>query len=396
MNPITTPITPKVIVVSPWYGGNEGGVAVVAESLVQSLIQEGIPCSPIIVAADGLKPVYSLGRSGEQIVSLCIRDAGSAKNFRSKVGAELREFIARRVFRALMPTDGRPCVVHLHYSSAEYSFFAKLCGELNIPLITTFHGSDLTVNLEDARTLDVTRAVVRQCKVVAAVSAALRETAIRAFPEIASHTEVVHNSVPPDFVAAAKAAPDTERDIDVLYVGNLIPRKGVDVLLHAWHSVVREMPTAKLVVAGGGEDAGMLSSLSRELDIEGSVSFTGRQSREALPALYKRAKVLAVPSRNEPLGVVVLEGMLCGAAVVASNTGGIPEIIADNEQGILVPVENSIALAHGIMRLLRDDTTRNQLADAGRARVQSAFSSSGIARQYSSIYERALRATARS
>lgn len=396
MTPITTASTPKVIVVSPWYGGNEGGVAVVAESLVQSLIQEGIPCAAIIVAADGLKPAYNTGQSGEQIVTLCVRDAGSATDFRAKVGVEMREFIARRAFRGLMPTDGRPCVVHLHYSTSEYSFFAKLCGELNIPMITTFHGSDLTVNLEDARTRDVTRAVVQQCKVVTAVSAALRETAISTFPEIASHTEVVHNSVPPDFVAAAEAAPATDRDIDVLYVGNLIPRKGVDVLLHAWHTVIRDSPDAKLVVAGGGEDAQMLSSLARELNIEHSVSFTGRQSREALPALYKRAKVLVVPSRNEPLGVVVLEGMLCGAAVVASATGGIPEIITDNEHGVLVPVEDSLSLAKGIARLLNDEVTRNRFAAAGRARVQGAFSSSGIAKQYRAIYERALTAVARS
>lgn len=391
MTPNSTLPAPKVIVVSPWYGGNEGGVAVVAESLVQSLMQEGIPCAAIIVAPDGLKPGRRLGQSGEQIVTLCVRDHGSATSFRSKVGAEMRDRIAKRAIRRLMPVHGR-CVVHLHYSTREYSFFAKLCGELNIPMITTFHGSDLTVNMEDARTRDVTRTVVRQSKVVTAVSAALRETAISIFPEIADRAVVVHNAVPPDFVVAAEAVPPVERDIDVLYVGNLIPRKGVDVLLRAWSQVLNDLPDIRLIVAGDGEEREMLSALAHELKIEQRVVFIGRQTREALPALYKRAKVLVVPSRNEPLGVVVLEAMLCGAAVVASNTGGIPEIITDTEHGILVPVEDPAALAAGIVRLLKNASMREQLAAQGGTRVRHAFSSSVIAAQYRAIYEGALNA----
>lgn len=385
---------PKVIVVTPWYGGNEGGVAVVTESLVQSLVQDGVPCAAIVVAPDGWLPKHAWGQSGEEIVAMCLRDRPAATSFRSRCGARIHELLAIRAFKKLLPADGRRCVVHLHYSLPEYSFFTELCAKLGIPMVSTFHGSDLSPNLEDARTLAVTRRLVNQSKVVTAVSHALRQATLEWFPEISDHTVVVHNAVPPDFARALEGeTTSAERDIDVLYVGNLIPRKGVDILLHAWKQVLTTFELARLTIAGGGDDAPMLAALARELGIDHAVSFRGRQSRAALPALYRRAKVLAVPSRAEPLGVVVLEGMLCGAAVVATETGGIPEIIVKGKHGLLVPTDNAPLLADGLVRLLGDDALRTTLAMSGQQRVLQDFSAQGIATQYRAVYQRALEAT---
>lgn len=385
-------VPPKIIVVTPWYGGNEGGVAVVTESLVQSLMQEGVHCAAIIMAADGWRPKHSVGQSGERIVELCIRDRGAPASLVSRIGALIRDRVAARAFRALVPAKGRHCVVHLHYSMPEYSFFSTWCRRWGIPMVTTFHGSDLTVNLEDPRTLQVTRTVVHECRVVTAVSEALRRAAVEHFPEIEERSVAVHNAVPPDFATAAhRQTESTPRDIDVLYVGNLIQRKGVDVLLTAWQQVLKTLESARLTVAGAGEDAAALQALARELGIDHTVRFLGRQARRDLPALYRRAKVLAVSSRAEPLGVVVLEGLLCGTAVVASAVGGIPEIITHDVHGLLVPAENAPMLARGILQLLSDETLRTTLAAAGRERVEQYFSSQGVARQYRAIYDRALR-----
>ena len=383
--------TPKIIVVTPWYGGNEGGVAVVTESLVQSLTQGGVPCAVVIVVPDARRPKHTVGQSGEHIVALTIRDREAATSLRSRIGAIVRDHIATRAFRKLLPTDGRNCVVHLHYAMPEYSFFTTWCARLGIPMVSTFHGTDVTADLADVRTLETTRTVMQACRVVTAVSESLRRATVAHFPDIEQRSVVVHNAVPPDFATAAQLnAEDSRRDIDVLYVGNLNQRKGADVLLTAWKEVLETFGSAHLTVAGGGEDAPMLLALARELGIEHTVRFLGRQGRRDLPALYRRAKVLAVPSRAEGLGLVVLEGLLCGAAVVATETGGIPEIITNEEHGLLVPSGNAPMLAHRISQLLGDEALRVRLATAGCERVQRHFSAAGIAEQYRAVYSRAL------
>lgn len=391
MTPPTSAAEPKVIVVTPWYGGNEGGVAVVTESLVRSLVDAGVPCAVIQMMSDGFRPQIRRGNSGEKIVALCVRDQTQAAGVVSKGGAAIRDVIATRAFKALLPTDGRGCVVHFHYAAPEYELFANLCTRWGIPVVSTFHGSDIVVNMSDARTRSVTQKRVTHSFAVTAVSQALRQTAIARFPEIADYTFVVHNAVPPSFIdAAAKAPFPASRDLDVLFVGNLVALKGVDVLIRAWASVLVEAPDARLTIAGNGPLAGELPELANSLGISHAVNFVGRQSRAELPTLYRRARILAVPSRSEALGVVILEGQLSGAAIVASDTGGIPEVVKHGETGLLVPPDNPELLARALLQLLNDADYRSTLAAAGTRQVSEFFTAEHIGGQYRELYRRAV------
>ncbi|MEO7362566.1 MAG: glycosyltransferase family 4 protein [Gemmatimonadaceae bacterium] len=385
----TNSAPPKVIVVTPWYGGSEGGVAVVTESLVQSLMSARIPCCVIELLADAKFPRMRQGAYGETVVGLCVRDPAAVSGSLSKVGAVARDILAKRAFKSLLPTDGRKCVVHFHYSAAEYELFVNLCARYNLPAVSTFHGGDLVVNLRDARTYDVAKLQVQRSGAVTAVSESLRETTLHFFPDIGSRLSVIYNAVPPDFSASIQQTAATGvRDIDVLYVGNLIERKGVDVLLRAWAAVQRDRPSGRLAVAGAGEQLSRLQSLANELGVAKSVDFLGRKSRSELPSLYQRAKVLAVPSRSEPLGVVVLEGALSGAAVVASNTGGIPEMITNEKTGLLVTVDSPEHLAAALLRLLNNDQERRMFAERARLHVAERFGAAHIIEQYQDIYTR--------
>lgn len=383
--------SPKVILITPWYGGNEGGVAVVTESLVRSLMNSGVPCAVIELMSDGLAPQTRIGSSGETIVRVCLRDATKAHGLVSKAGVAIRDALATRAFKALRPTDGRGCVVHFHYTASQYDLFVRLCQRWSIPVVSTLHGGDLVVNLQDARTYKVAQSQVQASGAVTVVSQSLRTTALQFFPGNEARISVIYNAVPPDFAAAVQQASAKSRDIDVLYVGNLIARKGVDVLLRAWTIVQQSRPASRLVLAGAGEELARLQALAGELKISNSVEFAGRKSRADLPGLYGRAAVLAVPSRAEPLGVVILEAALSGAAVVASNVGGIPELVQQGENGLLVPAENPEMLADALLQLLNDSANRDRLAANGARRAREQFTAEHIAAQYRALYQQVIR-----
>ncbi len=154
------------------------------------------------------------------------------------------------------------------------------------------------------------------------------------------------------------------RDIDVLFVGRLSVEKGVDVLLDA----VPTLPAGtSVVIAGDGPER---SALERHTAAAG-VRFVGWVDRDALPALLRRARVLAMPSRSEPQGMVALEAMASGATVVASAVGGLAAAIVDGSSGWLVPPDDPQTLARAIEGALADEETRVRVAAAARLAAET-------------------------
>jgi glycosyltransferase involved in cell wall biosynthesis len=153
----------------------------------------------------------------------------------------------------------------------------------------------------------------------------------------------------------------------LLYVGRLMPEKGVDTLLTALASV----PDARLLIVGGGNERHRLEALARQLGVDGRVDFHGGISdRAVLQAVYRRAALFVLPSHSEGLGCVLLEAMAAGVPIVATNAGGIPDLVADGVNGLLVPPQDSAALAAALRRALGDPQLRRSLAARGRAVVE--------------------------
>jgi len=378
-----------VVVLTPWYGGDGGGVAVITEALVHAMVGEGIRCTVIEVVGDGWRPSIRYGGAGEPIISLCARGASANASFPTRAAAAVRARIARGVFRRLVQEDGYS-VAHFHYALPEYQGLGAAAHDAGLRLITTFHGSDLSINMDIPETRRATEHLLETVACATTVSRALCKDLIALFPSIGTRTRVIHNPIPPSFVhAVAKRSTETERDVDVLFVGNLIHRKGVDVLLNALASL-RHLPydqaPPRVVIVGDGAERPALETLATTLGIGDIVTFQGRQGREVLPGWYSRAKVVVVPSRAEPLGVVALEAQLSGACVIASDVGGLPEIVADGVNGALVPPDDPAALAKTLYALLTEPTMRSRLAATAMETVARDFSPSGIVRQYLSIY----------
>jgi glycogen(starch) synthase len=173
----------------------------------------------------------------------------------------------------------------------------------------------------------------------------------------------------------------------VLGIGRSVPQKGFDLLLRAYAQ--SGITSHDLLLAGDGPERPALEQLARDLKLGENVKFLGRAERPVAVSLFKGCSFFVLPSRLEPQGIVNLEAMACGKAVVASKVGGVPEIVLDGETGLLFPGENVSALSAALTRMVSDENLRAKMGAAGRARAES-FDWSMISEQYRDIYRQIL------
>jgi glycosyltransferase involved in cell wall biosynthesis len=173
-------------------------------------------------------------------------------------------------------------------------------------------------------------------------------------------------------------------------VARLEPEKGHPTLLEAWPQVLRVVPDAYLLIVGEGSRRDALEAQARELRIAHRVVFTGR--RDDVPAVTAALDVAVLPSYREAQGLTILEAMALSRPVVASNVGGIPEMVQDGVTGLLVPPHDADALAAAITRLLLDHPLADTLARAGHDLVHDRFCIDLMVRAIESIYDEGARA----
>ena len=150
-----------------------------------------------------------------------------------------------------------------------------------------------------------------------------------------------------------------------------MPVKGHTYLIMAFAQVITEIPNIRLVFLGDGELRGELSGQVKTLGLEKQVLFLGM--RNDVPEIISCSDLFVLPSINEGFGVVLLEAMAMKCPVVATNVGGVPEVVLDGETGILVPPRDPVQLARGIIRLLKDRSLAFQMAECGYHRLDACF-----------------------
>jgi len=171
----------------------------------------------------------------------------------------------------------------------------------------------------------------------------------------------------------------------LLFVGRLRIRKGVEVLLHAYHRLRESYPDLRLVVAGSGEHRQNLEKVASSLDLAGSVEFLGARRPEEIPHLMAGASALVVPSIYEGMPLVILEAMAAGLPVVASRVSGIPEVVIEGESGWLVPPEDIGALESALREVQDDPAEARRRGRVGRALVESSATPAEAARRWSEL-----------
>jgi glycosyltransferase involved in cell wall biosynthesis len=180
------------------------------------------------------------------------------------------------------------------------------------------------------------------------------------------------------FLAMQTLDIDRFRDIQpshepvILYVGFLNQRKGVVHLLSAFRQVLAQMPAARLVLAGEGEQSAHLQSLAQEWGLGEAVEFVGFVEPPALPALYARAQIFVLPSLEDTFAVVALEALAAGLSLICSPYAGVASHLEHGRQALIIPPDDPTALAQGILSLLSDADLRQDFQMASQALLSQA------------------------
>lgn len=276
-------------------------------------------------------------------------------------------------------------LIDAHYAYPDGVAAAALGRELGLPVVVTARGSDL----HQIADLPEPRRQIRESfggiDRMITVSAALGEAAAAlGYPP--ARIKVLRNGVDTDLFRPVDGSRWRSRArpgrVLIASVGLLIPRKGHDLLIAA----IARLPEAHLLIAGQGPDREKLAALAESLGVADRVELLGALPHEELPALYSAAGMLVLATSREGWPNVLLEAMACGAPVVATNIGGIPEIITSPAAGVIVPERTPKALSDGIRHLIAHPPDR----DATRAHAAAHGWDEVIAEQ-AKLYQDVLR-----
>jgi len=175
----------------------------------------------------------------------------------------------------------------------------------------------------------------------------------------------------------------------ILYVGRLVPLKGLDYLLQAAANLVRQFDVQFLIV-GSGPEKENLSHLAKRFGLSGCIKMLGKVTQEELLKLYSLSSAFVLPHPKEFFGVVLLEAMSCAKPVIGVDAGGVPEIIKDKENGLLVKPQDPTSLTYAIRFILENQKKARSMGEKGREIVEKEYDWRVVARRISLIYNKVL------
>jgi glycosyltransferase involved in cell wall biosynthesis len=269
-------------------------------------------------------------------------------------------------------------LIHAHWLIPQgciCAFINMLLGRKAPALICTSHGGDLYA-LNNFFFTRIKKWTIERCTHFCVVSSAMKKVAMNMGVN-ADKISVMPMGV--DLANEFKPVPEIKRnDQKLIFVGRLVEKKGVSVLIEAMARVIKKVPDAELLIVGDGPLRTTLEQKVKELGLHGHVQFLGSVPHHQLPELFSSAGIAVVPSiidsagDQEGLGLVVVEAMGCGCAVIASSLDAIRDVM-DTDTGIFVMPDNSVDLAEKICLLFANRDLCHRLAIRGREKVTSQY-----------------------
>jgi glycosyltransferase involved in cell wall biosynthesis len=302
---------------------------------------------------------------------------------------------AVRSARSLL-AGGEFDLVHVHWVVPNGPIGALAVRGGTLPLVVSLHGSDVALAERSHAVGRIAKWSFARCAAVTAPSAELlgRARALGAPDRL----ELVPYGADAVAVAPAEAHAVRERlgfapeDIVVAGIGRLIRLKGFEHLVDAHARAIAEEPRLRLVLVGDGDLRSELEARARALGVADSVILAGAVERRVVPAYLEAADLVAVPSVHhdgyvDGLPNVALEALAAGKPLVATNVGGLPELVRPGENGLLVEERDAEALARAILELARDPELRARLGAAGQAEIREERSWRKVGERFVEIYE---------
>ena len=285
-------------------------------------------------------------------------------------------------------------LLHVHYAiphSVSALLARQMAAPRRLPFITTLHGTDITLVGSDRSYLPITRFSIEQSDGITSVSEYLRRATVDTFG-ITQPIEVITNFVNCDQYCRAanpeqRAAWAPQGQPILMHLSNFRPVKRVTDVVEIF-ALVREKMPAKLVMLGDGPDRGAAEWLAVKRGVAKDVLFLGKQDRiyDALPM----ADVFLLPSALESFGLAALEAMACEVPVIATNVGGVPEVVTHGVDGFLVPVGDVAAAARYAIELLSSPTRAREMGQKARVNARARYCSNDIIPRYEAYYRKVL------
>jgi len=287
-------------------------------------------------------------------------------------------------------------LLHVHYAlpHAISAILAREMGNGNgvrLKVVTTLHGTDITIVGQDRSYLPITRWGIEKSDATTAVSRYLRDVTIREFG-VGQGIDVV-----PNFVDTRAYRPDGASDFArtlarngealVVHVSNFRPVKRIADVLAIFDSIRKQLP-ARLLLIGDGPLRSQAERLAREGGFEDRTTFLGNVP--AIETILPAARVMLLPSDAESFGLAALEAMACGVPVIGTNAGGLPEVVEDGKNGYLRAVGDVAGMADAALGLLRDPEHWARFSRDARRRAEQEFPEEKMVSRYREIYERTL------
>ncbi len=294
-------------------------------------------------------------------------------------------------------------LLHVHYA-IPHSVSALLARQMlaargrHLPFVTTLHGTDITLVGLDRSYLPITRYAIQESDGVTAISDYLREKTIADF-NVTRPIETITNFVNCDVYTPAEEPVQNEKARErrrhfaapdepiLMHLSNFRPVKRVCDVVKVFARVAREIP-AQLVLVGDGPDRSQAEWLAHDLGIHSRVHFLGKQDR--VNELLALADLFLMPSELESFGLAALEAMACKVPTIATNVGGVPELIDDGVTGLLFPVGDVEAMAAGALGLLKDRARLDTMRETARKTARKRFCANLVVPKYVKYYEQVL------
>ncbi|HKV27546.1 MAG TPA: N-acetyl-alpha-D-glucosaminyl L-malate synthase BshA [Candidatus Acidoferrales bacterium] len=288
-------------------------------------------------------------------------------------------------------------LLHVHYA-IPHSVSALLAREMSaprrLPFITTLHGTDITLVGSDRSYLPITRFSIEKSDGVTAISEYLRERTVQEF-DVRRPIEVIRNFVncdlycrPQDQSRRVEWAPNGEPIL--MHLSNFRPVKRITDVIEIF-ALVREKMPAKLVMVGDGPDHGAAEHLVRQKKLRRDVFFLGKQSH--IQEFLGLADLFLLPSDLESFGLAALEAMACEVPVVATNVGGVPEVVTHGVDGFLVAARDVAGAAKYAIEILSRADRGREMGKQARINARKKFCSNDVIPLYEAYYQRVLEAS---
>lgn len=284
-------------------------------------------------------------------------------------------------------------ILHAHYAvpHAISAFLAKQILDSKLKIITTLHGTDITLVGLEPSFLPMMKFIIEQSDGVTAVSNFLKEKTINNF-KVNKEIKVIYNFIDPEKFKRTvnpalrnSLAPNNEKIL--VHVSNFRPVKRVEDVIKIFKEV-RKKIDSKLILIGDGPDRSSCELLCRELDLCNHIIFLGKQV-DIIPIL-SQCDLFLIPSQSESFGLSALEAMACEVPIISSSVGGLPELQVHGETGYLAEIGDIDRMAKYCVELLSNEIKHLQFRKAARARAVNVFNENKIVNEYEQFYNKIL------